>query len=207
MFIWYHHYCYCTIHPFCSPAPPPPRWSSWRTRRLFIELFTISRFSLSIAMRSAVLPVKGVTSTNEIALDPPPYPRLRNLCTTPFEYNRNPFRYWVERQWESKHKVFMFNLHKNRFSTTFDTAHVKFSLLFRMTNLNFKLENLPRGSTQSMLIAPDSREFCSILRKNLGFEFQNGKGVLYSFLIKYFHSSKTFLLEMWMIMMAIMTMK
>ena len=84
MFIWYHHYCYCTIHPFCSPAPPPPRWSSWRTRRLFIELFTISRFSLSIAMRSAVLPVKGVTSTNEIALDPPPYPRLRNLCTTPY---------------------------------------------------------------------------------------------------------------------------
>ena len=91
-----------------------------RKTQLFIELFTISKFSLSIAMRSAVLPVKCITLTFEIALGPesglsdhkyhirgcaqsfgetlPPYPRLRDLCTTPFEYNRNPFRYWVERQ-------------------------------------------------------------------------------------------------------------
>ena len=69
----------------------------------------------------------------------------------------------------------------------------KFSLLFRMTNLNFKLENLPRGSTQSMLIAPDSREFCSILGRNLGFEFQNGNEVLCSFLIIEFDNSKTLL--------------
>ena len=41
-----------------------------RKSQLFIELFTISKFSLSIAMRSAVLPVKCITLTFEIALGP-----------------------------------------------------------------------------------------------------------------------------------------
>ena len=69
----------------------------------------------------------------------------------------------------------------------------KFFWVVRISNLNFKLENLPRGSTQSMLIAPDSREFCSILGRNLGFEFQNGNEVLCSFLIIEFDNSKTLL--------------
>ena len=44
-----------------------------------------------------------------------------------------------------------------------------------------------------MLIAPDSREFCSILGRNLGFEFQNGNEVLCSFLVIEFDNSKTLL--------------